>query len=145
MQEENNLPILNAIVRPGNESIIESTRLGHAIESTRLGHAVLDELEALKHIELDAGEEPEADVMRPGIGDGSPVHLVAEKPQENQQLIIESADATAANEVLDHELDHPEFDGSSRQRFATGSAPAAAALRDKLTHLLPASRRLYAA
>jgi hypothetical protein len=101
MQEDKNLPVLNAVIRPGNESIIESTRLGHA---------VLDELEALKHIELDVGAQPEADVMRPGIGDGSVVHLVAENPQENQQPIVVSADATAANEVLDHELDHPEFD-----------------------------------
>lgn len=104
MQEDKNLPVLNAVIRPGNESIIESTRLGHA---------VLDELEALKHIELDAGAQPEADVMRPGIGDGSVVHLVAENPknpQEDQQPIVVSADATAANEILDHELDHPALD-----------------------------------
>ncbi len=140
MQEDHSLPVLNSVIKHGNESIIRSTRLGHA---------VLDELEALKqsdvsntpeHIDstreleesgradivlddtlddtLKSYADPlpdsasEMDVLRPGIGDGSVVHLEAEIPAE---VFSEAA--------TEHEIEHDFCDDAAESTLSAMSAP----------------------
>lgn len=101
MHNDNDLPVLSSVVKAGNESIIETTRLGHAL---------LDELEALKYLDANLDTTPSAEVddtvdtPRPGVGDGSVVHLEAECSDDHHTPLPTSTTAATTATMVDAEV-----------------------------------------
>ncbi len=94
MHDDTDVPVLNSVVKAGNESIIESTRLGREVLQR------LEDMKTLDTPSLDPGvnSTDTAPIFRPGRGDGSAVLLKAESPatqvpEESHDPAIINADA----------------------------------------------------
>lgn len=96
MRDDNDLPILNSVIKPGNESIIESTRLGRE---------VLERLEAMKTTDAPSSPsvgtastpEPAAEACAvneneacTAFGSGLAVQLRAEADQPLRAVTVET-------------------------------------------------------
>lgn len=136
MHEDNDVPVLNAVVKAGNESIIESTRLGRE---------VLQELEAMKSLgasvddTLETRVEPrDHNTGGPGIGDGSVVHLYAEGPGDAPQQANHSVD-----EHCDHALPTPAYTDDDELELMIDDLVDrhVSALREDLRRLLLSAQR----
>lgn len=138
LHDENDLPVLNAVVRAGSEPIIQSSRFGHR---------VLDQLEAMRR---DCASVSAPRVPFPGLGEGSAVHLHAEAlehdPNDDTVEIVHPPMQLAFEQGLEQQPDIALDPVPGNARPAEALDPAIEQLIDDLVdrHVMALRRDLVA-